>query len=105
MHTVSRLFLIALSGLSVYNWHNVHLSKGDDMPLRESGGTEGRTRHVRVYLTEEEHALVRAAAAKVDKSLARFAIDAIVEVANKVVETTEAPPAEAKRPRGRGKGK
>lgn len=42
---------------------------------------EGRTRHVRVYLTEDEHALVRAAAARADKSVSRFSIEAILAAA------------------------
>jgi hypothetical protein len=52
------------------------MAKGDEGPWME-----GRTRHVRVYLTEDEHALVRAAAAKVDKSVSRFSVEAIVEAA------------------------
>jgi uncharacterized protein (DUF1778 family) len=41
----------------------------------------GRTRHVRVYLTEEEHALLRTAAAQADQSLSRFSVEAIVQAA------------------------
>jgi uncharacterized protein (DUF1778 family) len=44
---------------------------------------EGRTRHVRVYLTEEEHALVRQVAALADKSVSRFSIESIMEAARK----------------------
>jgi uncharacterized protein (DUF1778 family) len=46
---------------------------------------EGRTRHVRVYLTDKEHAMVRAAAAKADRSVSRFSIEAIIETARRVV--------------------
>lgn len=42
---------------------------------------EGRTRHVRVYLTAEEHAVLRQAAALADKSVSRYAIEAIVTAA------------------------
>lgn len=45
------------------------------------GWMEGRTRHVRVYLTEEEHAILRAAAATADKSLARYSVEAIIKAA------------------------
>jgi hypothetical protein len=46
---------------------------------------EGRSRPVRVYLTEEEHALVRAAAARADKSVSRFSVESIVDAAEKLV--------------------
>jgi uncharacterized protein (DUF1778 family) len=41
----------------------------------------GRVRNVRVVLTEEEHALVRAAAAAADRSVSWFSVEAIVEAA------------------------
>lgn len=68
--------------------------------------TEGRDRHVRVYLTEDEHALVRAAAAKVDRSVSRFAVEAIVAAAEVVIEAPAPPasppePPPTSRPRGR----
>jgi uncharacterized protein (DUF1778 family) len=57
---------------------------------------EGRTRHVRVYLTDAEHALVRQAAALADRSVSRFSIEAIMEVARRAVGDTavteDAPP-------------
>jgi hypothetical protein len=53
---------------------------------------EGRTRHVRVYLTEEEHALVRQAAALADKSVSRFSIEAILEVARARLGASAMPP-------------
>src|SRR5262245_5074303 len=55
------------------------------MPQRKEGWMVGRTRHVRVYLTEEEHALLRAAAALADQSLARFSVEAIVETAKRAL--------------------
>jgi hypothetical protein len=58
----------------------------------EDGWLTGRDRHVRVYLTEDEHALVRSAAAKADQSVSRFSIEAIVEAARqKIGERTETP--------------
>jgi uncharacterized protein (DUF1778 family) len=51
---------------------------------------EGRTRHVRVYLTEDEHAIVRAAAALADLSVSRFSVEAIVQVAREVATGGEA---------------
>jgi uncharacterized protein (DUF1778 family) len=45
----------------------------------------GRTRHVRVYLTEAEHARVRAAAAIADRSVSRFSVEAIVAAAEKLL--------------------
>jgi uncharacterized protein (DUF1778 family) len=51
----------------------------------ESSWMEGRTRPVRVFLTDEEHAIVRAAAAKMDLSISRFAIEAVVARALRVV--------------------
>jgi len=53
---------------------------------------EGRDRPVRVYLTEDEHALVRRAAAAADKSVSRFSVEAIVEKASGAVQA-EAKPA------------
>lgn len=47
---------------------------------------EGRTRHVRVYLTDVEHAIVRQAAALADKSVSRFSIEAVVEAATEFVK-------------------
>ena len=44
---------------------------------------EGRTRAVRCFLTEEEHRLVRKAAAESDKSVSRFAVEAVVEAARR----------------------
>jgi uncharacterized protein (DUF1778 family) len=54
------------------------------MAAKKGGWLVGRTRHVRVYLTEEEHAVVRRAAAAADKSVSRFSVDAIVEAARNV---------------------
>ncbi len=45
---------------------------------------EGRTRHVRFYVTEEEHALLRIAAAQADRSVSRFAVEAAVAAARKL---------------------
>src|SRR5207237_10935011 len=59
---------------------------------------EGRTRHVRVYLTEEERALVRAAAALADRSVSRFAVEAIVEAAKGVAKQHALPAEPLKRP-------
>jgi hypothetical protein len=56
---------------------------------------EGRTRHVRVYLTEEEHALVRQAAAAVDRSVSRFSIEAIMAAARTMNASPPAPPADS----------
>lgn len=56
------------------------------MPLRDKEGLEGRNRFVRVALTEDEHALVRTAAALADLSISQFAIRAIVETAQKTHE-------------------
>ena len=47
----------------------------------EEGWMKGRTRPVRVYLTEDEHAIVRQAAALADKSVSRFSIESIVDAA------------------------
>jgi uncharacterized protein (DUF1778 family) len=55
------------------------------MPRKERGWSVGRTRHVRVYLTEEEHAILRAAAAAADRPLSRFSVEAILEAARKLV--------------------
>jgi hypothetical protein len=52
---------------------------------------DGRTRHVRVYLTEDEHALVRAAAARADASVSRFSVQAIVEAAKRTVAESATP--------------
>jgi hypothetical protein len=65
---------------------------------------DGRTRHVRVYLTAEEHALVRQAAALADRSVSRFSIEAIVESARKRVGSQE-PPASAEAPEPRKRSK
>jgi len=54
---------------------------------------EGRTRAVRVYLTPEEHKVVRAAAAVADKSVSRFSVEAIVAAAQAVVEPVQEKPA------------
>ena len=59
---------------------------------------EGRTRHVRVYLTEEEHALARAAAALADRSVSRFAVEAIVEQAKRLAEQHALPAVALKKP-------
>jgi hypothetical protein len=67
------------------------MTKSDEGPW-----LEGRTRHVRVYLTEDEHALVRAAAAKADKSVSRFSVEAIVTAARHQEENEQPPPAQAK---------
>jgi uncharacterized protein (DUF1778 family) len=74
------------------------------MPQDDAGWLEGRTRSVRVYLTEEEHAIVRQAAALADRSVSRFSIEAIVEVARRHLGDgqAEAAPPPAKQ---RGKGK
>jgi uncharacterized protein (DUF1778 family) len=56
--------------------------------VRSKNGSE-RTRPVRVYLTEEEHALARQAAAKTDKSVSRFAIDATIAEARRVMGEAE----------------
>jgi uncharacterized protein (DUF1778 family) len=61
------------------------------MPKKREDWTMGRTRHVRVYLTEDEHALLRIAAAKVDRSLARFSVEAIVEAAKKLASEEDKP--------------
>lgn len=45
------------------------------------GAGGSRKRAVRVYLSDEEHALMRQAAAKQDKSYAEFSVDAIVAAA------------------------
>lgn len=52
----------------------------------EEKWAEGRTRAVRCVLTEEEHLLVRQAAAVVDHSVSRFAVEAVVEKARRVME-------------------
>ena len=85
-------------------------SADDDRPWME-----GRDRPVRVYLTEDEHAQVRAAAAAVDKSVSRFSVEAIVEAARRVAPPPPAPApppaagaeaeAKAKKPRGKGRAK
>jgi uncharacterized protein (DUF1778 family) len=54
---------------------------------------EGRTRAVRVFLTDEEHAIVRAAAAKADRSVSRFSVEAIVRAAQETVGTGGGTPA------------
>jgi hypothetical protein len=59
----------------------------------------GRTRHVRVYLTEEEHAVVRRVAAAADKSVSRYSVEAILEIARRDDAGTPPPP----RPRAKGK--
>ena len=66
---------------------------------------EGRTRPVRVYLTEAEHAIVRQAAAQADKSVSRFSIEAIVEAARKRVGAGQSEPAVPKKARRKRKGK
>jgi uncharacterized protein (DUF1778 family) len=62
---------------------------------------ESRTRNVRVYLTEEEHRVVRQAAAMADKSVSRFAVESVVETARaKLAGSTpcvEPPPEPTKR--------
>jgi uncharacterized protein (DUF1778 family) len=55
------------------------------MAGRKEGWMVGRTRHVRVYLTEAEHATVRAAAAIADRSVSRFSVEAIVAAAEKLL--------------------
>ena len=60
--------------------------------------TAGRTRPVRVFLTEEEHAVVRQAAALADRSVSRFSVEAIVEAARRAVA---APPAARKKGDGK----
>jgi uncharacterized protein (DUF1778 family) len=74
------------------------------MPQDDAGWLEGRTRPVRVYLTEEEHALVRQAAALADLSVSRFSIEAIVAASRRHLGdgTAEAAASPAKR---KGKGK
>jgi uncharacterized protein (DUF1778 family) len=71
------------------------------MPANDSDKQwmQGRTRHVRVYLTEEEHALVRSAAALADRSVSRFAVEAIVEEAKRATEQGILPEALPKKPR------
>ncbi len=64
---------------------------------------EGRTRPVRVHLTEEEHAIVRAAAAIADLSVSRFSVEAVVAAARKLVPGESSPPP-PKRPGRRRKG-
>jgi uncharacterized protein (DUF1778 family) len=59
---------------------------------------EGRTRPVRVYLTEEEHALVRSAAALADRSVSRFAVESIVQEAKRITERGVVPAPESKKP-------
>ena len=49
----------------------------------------GRTRHVRVYLTEEEHSILRAAAALADLPLSQFAVQAIVDAARARVPSVD----------------
>lgn len=51
------------------------------MALRKKPETEERTRFVRVALTEDEHSLLRAAAAAADLSLSQYAVRAIVTTA------------------------
>jgi uncharacterized protein (DUF1778 family) len=67
---------------------------------KKRGWMVGRTRHVRVYLTEAEHARVRAAAALADRSVSRFSVEAIVEAAEKRLGAEAAP---APKPKKRGK--
>jgi uncharacterized protein (DUF1778 family) len=49
----------------------------------------GRTRHVRVYLTEEEHSVLRAAAALADLPLSQYAVRAIVDAARAAVPSVD----------------
>jgi uncharacterized protein (DUF1778 family) len=70
------------------------------MPEKKGGWMVGRTRHVRVYLTEEEHAVVRRAAAAADKSVSRFSVEAIVEAA-RGAELGQPPEPPAPRRKGR----
>jgi uncharacterized protein (DUF1778 family) len=68
------------------------------MPEKKERWSVGRTRHVRVYLTEEEHAVLRMAAAAADLPLSQFSVQAIVEAARKLVPVPPPPP----RPRKQG---
>jgi hypothetical protein len=52
------------------------------MARKGEGWLQGRTRPVRVVLTEEEHKKVRIAAARADKSISRYAVEAILRVAD-----------------------
>jgi hypothetical protein len=62
------------------------------MPTQEEAGwMEGRVRPVRFVLTEEEHALLRQAAALLDKSISRSAIELALEGARRVVSAGGAP--------------
>jgi uncharacterized protein (DUF1778 family) len=63
----------------------------------EKGWMTGRTRPVRVFLTEEEHALVRQAAALADRSVSRFSIEQIVEGARRLLGQTQEQPAPKKK--------
>jgi uncharacterized protein (DUF1778 family) len=74
--------------------------------VEEERWMEGRDRPVRVYLTEEEHALVRQAAALADKSVSRFSIEAIVGAARAQVGSTQSsPPPAADEPAAKKRGK
>jgi hypothetical protein len=75
------------------------------MVSEEQGWMVGRDRPVRVYLTEEEHAAVRQAAALADKSVSRFSIEAIVEVARRTLANPPAAAAPAVSPTPAKKGK
>jgi uncharacterized protein (DUF1778 family) len=55
----------------------------------ERGWMQGRTRHVRFMLTEEEHTLLRRAAALLDRSVSRAAIELALEGARRVVNKAE----------------
>ena len=55
---------------------------------REEGWMRGRNRPVRVYLTEAEHALVRQAAARADRSVSRFSVEAAVSAARATLDRT-----------------
>ena len=55
------------------------------MPRRRGDWSVGRTRHVRLYLNEHEHALLRQAAALADLPLSQFSVEAVVEAARKLV--------------------
>jgi uncharacterized protein (DUF1778 family) len=67
---------------------------------KKDGWLVGRTRHVRVYLTEEEHARVRAAAAMTDRSVSRFSVEAIVAEADKRIAEGTTQPAPKSKKRG-----
>jgi hypothetical protein len=76
------------------------------MPTQEDAGwMEGRVRPVRFVLTEEEHALLRQAAALMDKSVSRSAIELAIEGARRVVSAGGAPGPAPQPPQDKPKAK